>query len=106
MRKGSAAGEPRDHLTRPLDIYSIWVFCVYIATVQDYRGGEVAMLSALFGKKTDHPMADIKSAQALLEALPKGDAHKSLGELAEWIESVSDHDGFRPDHQFAVLRLL
>lgn len=64
------------------------------------------MLSALFGKKSDHPMADIKSAQALLEDLPKNDAHKSLGELTEWIESVSDNEDFRLDHQFAVLRLL
>ncbi|BBJ00231.1 hypothetical protein FGKAn22_19230 [Ferrigenium kumadai] len=51
-------------------------------------------------------MADIKSAQALLEDLPKNDAHKSLGELTEWIESVSDHVDFRLEHQFAVLRLL
>jgi len=27
------------------------------------------MLSGLFGKKSDHPMADIKSAQALLDDL-------------------------------------
>lgn len=66
----------------------------------------MAMLSALFGRKPDHPMADLKSAQALLEDLPKGDAHKSLGEIAEWIESVTAYEGFRPDHQFAVLRLL
>lgn len=64
------------------------------------------MLSVLFGKKSDHPMADIKSAQTLLEDLPKSDAHKSLGELAEWMESVSDQADFRLEHQFAVLRLL
>jgi hypothetical protein len=64
------------------------------------------MLSSIFGKKSDHPMADIKSAQALLEDLPKNDAHKSLMELNEWIESVSVNTDFRLDHQFAVLRLL
>lgn len=64
------------------------------------------MLSALFGKKSDHPMADIKSVLALLEDLPKNDAHKSLTDLTEWIESVSGHGEFRPEHQFAVLRLL
>ena len=64
------------------------------------------MLSGIFGKKSDHPMADIKSAQSLLDDLPKNDAHKSLMELAEWIESVADHTGFKPDHQFAVLCLL
>ncbi|HXU94135.1 MAG TPA: hypothetical protein VFP33_10835 [Gallionella sp.] len=81
------------------------VFYDYIATVKGNHG-EVAMLSVLFGKKSDHPMADIKSAQALLEDLPKNDAHRSLGELAEWIESVSDQADFRLEHQFAVLRLL
>jgi len=64
------------------------------------------MLSGIFGKKSDHPMADMKSAQALLDDLPKNDAHKSLMELAEWIESVADNTDFKPDHQFAVLRLL
>lgn len=64
------------------------------------------MLSSFFGKKSDHPMADIKSAQALLEDLPKNDPHKTLMELNEWIESVSVNTDFRLDHQFAVLRLL
>lgn len=60
----------------------------------------------LFGKKPDHPMADIKSAQALLEDLPKNDALKSVMELTEWLESVADSSGFDLEHQFAVLRLL
>ena len=64
------------------------------------------MLSGIFGKKSDHPMVDIKSAQALLDDLPKNDAHKLLMELTEWIESVSENTEFKVDHQFAVLRLL
>jgi hypothetical protein len=64
------------------------------------------MLSGIFGKKSDHPMADIKSAQALLDDLPKNDVHKLLMELTEWIESVSENTDFKLDHQFAVLRLL
>jgi hypothetical protein len=64
------------------------------------------MLSGIFGKKSDHPMADIKSAQALLDDLPKNDAHKMLMELTEWIESVSDNADFKPEHKFAVLCLL
>jgi hypothetical protein len=64
------------------------------------------MLSAIFGKKSDHPLADIKSVQALLEDLPKNDAYKSLMELTELIESVSQHTDFKLDHQFAVLRLI
>lgn len=64
------------------------------------------MLSKIFGAKSDHPMADIKSAQALLEDLPKNDVHKLLMELTEWIETVSENTDFKLDHQFAVLRLL
>jgi len=64
------------------------------------------MLSGIFGKKTDHPMVDIKSAQALLDDLPKNDTHKLLMELTEWIESVSENTEFKIDHQFALLRLL
>lgn len=64
------------------------------------------MFSGIFGKKSDHPMAELKSAQAMLDELPKNDAHKSLMELTEWIESVARRSEFRIDHQFAVLRLL
>lgn len=64
------------------------------------------MLSGLFGKKSDHPLADVKSAQALLDGLPKNDAYKSLEELTGWMESVADDGGFRPDLLFAVLCLL
>lgn len=64
------------------------------------------MFSSLFGKKSDHPLADIKSAMAMLEELPRSDAHKMLMELTEWVESVGDNADFRLEHQFAVLRLL
>jgi len=64
------------------------------------------MLSGIFGKKSDHPLADIKSVQALLDDLPKNDAYQSLMELTGWIESVADNTAFKLDHQLAVLRLL
>jgi len=64
------------------------------------------MLSTLFGKRSDNPMADIKSVQALLDDLPKNDAIKSLAELTELVESLSVHGDFKLDHQFAVLRLI
>ncbi|OGS82287.1 MAG: hypothetical protein A2061_01750 [Gallionellales bacterium GWA2_59_43] len=64
------------------------------------------MFSNLFGKKSDHPLADIKSVMALLEELPRNDAHKMLMELTEWVESVGDNAEFKLEHQFAVLRLL
>lgn len=51
-------------------------------------------------------MADVKSAQALLNDLPKNDVLKSVLYLAECIESVGIQKDFNPTDQFAVLNLL
>ncbi|HSM99247.1 MAG TPA: hypothetical protein VLS47_09560 [Gallionella sp.] len=64
------------------------------------------MLSGIFGKKTDHPLADIKSVQGLLENLPRNDAHKSLMELTELIELLTEQTDFKLDHHFAALRMI
>ena len=64
------------------------------------------MLSRLLGKKPDHPMADMKSALALLDDLPKNDSIKSLMELTDWMESVAGNSEFKLEHQFAVVRML
>lgn len=60
----------------------------------------------LFGKKSDHPLADIKSAQQVLAELPKNDALNTVHELIGWIESIVElADDFRLDHELAVLRM-
>lgn len=60
----------------------------------------------LFGKKSDHPLADLKSAQQVLEELPKNDAQNTVHELIGWIESIVElADDFRLDHELAVLRM-
>ncbi len=65
------------------------------------------MLAGLFGKKSDHPLVNLKSAQQVLADVPKIDALKALQELTSWVESLRDHaDEFKLDHQVAVLRLL
>jgi hypothetical protein len=64
------------------------------------------MLAGFFGKKCDHPMADVKSAQLLLDDLPRHDPIKSVTELTEWIDSVAAHEGFKLADQYAVLSLL
>ena len=64
------------------------------------------MLSGIFGKKAEHPLADIQSAQALLNDLPKNDIHKLLMDVTEMIESVSGNKDLKLDNQFAVLRFL
>ncbi len=61
---------------------------------------------ALFGKKTDHSMADIKTARKLVDEIPKHDPLKALQELTSWIESVSAESDFNADYQLALLRLL
>ena len=64
------------------------------------------MLSGIFNKKPDHPLADLRSAQKLLDELPKNDVHKVLLDIAEMIESAAGNESFKLDHQFAVVRLL
>jgi hypothetical protein len=60
----------------------------------------------IFGKKSDHPLAEIKSAQQVLADVPKNDALNALQELTGWIESIVElADEFRLDHEFAVLRM-
>jgi hypothetical protein len=61
---------------------------------------------ALFGRKSDHPMAGLKSAQEVLAEIPKNDALKALQELTGWIESMRNVSEIRLDNRFAVLRLL
>jgi hypothetical protein len=61
----------------------------------------------LFSNKSDHPLANLKSAQQLLDALPKTDPVEVLQEVGHWIEALFDPaNEFRLDHQFAVLRML
>jgi hypothetical protein len=61
----------------------------------------------LFGNKSDHPLANIKSAQQFLDALPKTDSVEVLQEISHWIDDLFNPDNeFRLDHQYAVLRML
>ena len=64
------------------------------------------MLTGIFGKRSDHPLADLQSAQALLHDLPKNDTHKLLMDVTELIESASGNNDLKLDNQFAVLRFL
>ncbi len=61
----------------------------------------------IFGKKSDHPLAEIKTAQQVLDGIQKNDAPNALQELTGWIESIVElADDFRLDHAFTVLRML
>ncbi len=60
----------------------------------------------IFGNKSDHPLANIKSAQQVLQDIPKNDALNTVQEMTSWIESILElAEDFRLDHEFAVLRL-
>ena len=61
----------------------------------------------IFKNKSDHPLANLKSAQQLIDALPKKDPVEVLQEVGHWIEALFDPENeFRIDHQFVVLRML
>jgi hypothetical protein len=82
-----------------------WIaeLCLYYAHIKGRWGG---VMLGLFGKKSDHPLADIKSAQQILEEVPKTDSLNAVQEITGWIESIVElADEFRLDHELAVLRM-
>jgi len=60
----------------------------------------------LFGGKVDHPMADPKAARQIVDGLPANDAVKAMTEIAEWLESLNQTDGFKLDRRFENVDLL
>lgn len=51
-------------------------------------------------------MADLKSAQGLLNDLPKHDPIKAMMELTDWMESVGNNAEFKLDYKFTLIRLM
>lgn len=64
------------------------------------------MLKWIVGSRTDHPLADMKEARALVADLPAYDCVKALDELTHWLESLTDAEGFKLDRLYEVLDLL
>jgi hypothetical protein len=65
------------------------------------------VLGMLFGRKSDHPLADLKSAQSMLDDIPKADSLRALQEIADLLEALREQgQTFKPEHGWAVLRLL
>jgi hypothetical protein len=58
------------------------------------------------GARPDHPMAQAKEAQRILEALPADDPRKALEELAHWHESVATTEGFKPVDRIELLLMI
>jgi hypothetical protein len=59
-------------------------------------------LSWLGGRKSDHPLADEKSAKEALAALPRNDAEKALEELRDWIISAGAAEDFKPERRAEI----
>lgn len=64
------------------------------------------MLKWLGGGKPDHPLGDEKGLKEALSALTVADPVACLGELRDWVRSVMETEGFRPEHRVDVLRQL
>jgi len=57
-------------------------------------------------KKPDHPMSSVEEARKVLAELPKDDPGKALEEIAGWMGSVKEADGFKPELRASVLEFL
>jgi hypothetical protein len=64
------------------------------------------MLKKIFGRRPDHPLADVREVRKMLEELPRDDPLKALEELSFWLDSVRSADSFRLTDQLAVLKSL
>jgi len=60
-------------------------------------------LSWLGGRKSEHPLADEKSAKEALAGLPRSDPEKALEELRDWIISAAAADDLKPERRAEIL---
>jgi hypothetical protein len=61
----------------------------------------------LFGAgKSDHPMADVREARKIVDAIPGGDPFKALEDLSHWLESVRAWQGFTPEHRAQLVQMV
>jgi hypothetical protein len=60
----------------------------------------------LFGGKSDHPMADLKEARKIVDAIPGGDPFKALEDLDHWLDSVRGWQGFTHEHRAQLVLLV
>ena len=64
------------------------------------------MMKLFGGGKSDHPMAEVKGARAILDAVPAGDPFKALEDLIHWLESVRAWEGFKPEHRAQIVLMV
>jgi hypothetical protein len=64
------------------------------------------MILNLFSARPDHPLADPKELKRVLSELPLDNAFKAVDEVAGWLESLANAEGFRADQLFDIARQL
>lgn len=61
----------------------------------------------LFGSgRPDHPLADLKEARKILDAVPANDSFRALDELAHWHESVRAVEGFKSEYRAQLVQMI
>src|SRR5882672_352455 len=60
----------------------------------------------LFGGKSDHPMADLKEARKIVDAIPGSDPLKGLEDLNHWLDSVRGWAGFSHEHRAQLVLMV
>src|SRR5258706_16154614 len=61
----------------------------------------------LFGVgASDHPMAEVKGARTILDAIPASDPFKALEDLNHWLESVRTWPGFTPERRAQIVQVV
>src|SRR3989475_5934669 len=64
------------------------------------------MMKLFGGGASDHPMAEVKGARVILDAIPAGDPFKALEDLNHWLESVRAWGGFRPERRAQIVQMV
>jgi hypothetical protein len=63
------------------------------------------MLKWISRSKVDHPLADLKEARAVIDDIASYDCVRGLDEIARWLDSLSDAEGFKLERLFEVIDL-
>lgn len=58
------------------------------------------------GRKIDHPMANLKKAREMVDALPRGDSVRALEDAASWLGSITREAGFKLDYRLELLDVI
>lgn len=64
------------------------------------------MLKWIKGSKSEHPLADDKSAREFIAALPPLDPYKSLEELCYWLDTLGSAGDLKPPRVLEIIDLI